>query len=347
MTSPGSALPIPILHTARLKLRAFTEADAAELFALQSNANVLRYWDSPPWEDRATADRFIVACARMAEEGTGVRLAIELSSDASFLGWCTFNSWNPEFRSASLGYCFNEKAWGHGYATEAVAAVLDWAYTTLDLNRVQAEADTRNIASARVLEKLRFQLEGTLRQDCTVKGDTSDSWVFGLLRKDWEEHQQCNKAGKSWTAKLDEPVPEDVARLLATVPEWFGQPEANDEYIQAAHTKETWTVRDQSGAVLGITLVDRHFAHVAEIHLTLVDRQAHGTGVGTAMMNAIEADARARGVRLLEVKTLGASHPDVGYARTRHFYERCGFLAVEETDLWGPGTPCLIMVKPL
>ncbi|QIV88618.1 GNAT family N-acetyltransferase [Glutamicibacter mishrai] len=148
-------------------------------------------------------------------------------------------------------------------------------------------------------------------------------------------------------ARLDEPVPKDVERLLATVPEWFGQPETNKEYIEAAQAKETWTVRDESGAVLGVTLVDRHFRHVAEIHLMLVDRQAHGTGVGTAMMTAIEADARARGARLLEVKTLGPSHPDAGYARTRHFYEGCGFLALEETDLWGPETPCLIMVKPL
>lgn len=52
-------------------------------------------------------------------------------------------------------------------------------------------------------------------------------------------------------------------------------------------------------------------------------------------------------MRLLEIKTLGASHPDKGYARTRHFYEGVGFLALEETGLWGEGTPCLIMVKPV
>lgn len=150
-----------------------------------------------------------------------------------------------------------------------------------------------------------------------------------------------------WTAARDTTVPDDVARLLATVPEWFGQPEANAEYIDAARVKETWTVRDADGRVVGVTLVDRHFPHVAEVHLTVVDRAHHGTGVGTAMLAAIEADAAPRGVRLLEVKTLGASHPDAGYARTRHFYEKAGFLALEETDLWGEGTPCLIMVKPL
>ncbi|MCC3290364.1 GNAT family N-acetyltransferase [Arthrobacter sp. zg-Y1110] len=151
----------------------------------------------------------------------------------------------------------------------------------------------------------------------------------------------------SWTAARDHPVPEVVARLLATVPEWFGQSDSNAEYIDAARTKETWTVRDAGGSVVGVTLVDRHFPHVAEIHLTVVDRAAHGSGAGTAMLAAIEADAILRGVRLLEVKTLGPSHPDAGYARTRHFYEKWGFLPLEETDLWGEATPCLIMVKPL
>lgn len=62
----------------------------------------------------------------------------------------------------------------------------------------------------------------------------------------------------SWVAVQDVPVPEDVARLLATVPEWFGQRDANAEYIEAARTKETWTVRDHAGTVVGVTLVDRH-----------------------------------------------------------------------------------------
>ncbi|WP_257515738.1 GNAT family N-acetyltransferase [Microbacterium sp. zg.Y909] len=131
------------------------------------------------------------------------------------------------------------------------------------------------------------------------------------------------------------------------MPEWFGQPESNAEYIEAARTKETWTVRAADGSIVGVTLVDRHFPHVAEIHLTVVDRAAHGSGVGTAMLAAIEADAMSRGVRLLEVKTLGPSHPDAGYALTRLFYEKRGFLPLEETDLWGEATPCLIMVKPL
>jgi RimJ/RimL family protein N-acetyltransferase len=180
------ALATPTLHTARLRLRPFDDTDADDIFALQSNAHVLRYWDSAPWSERERAERFIARCRQMAEEGTGARLAVDRVADGAFIGWCTLDRWNPDYRSASLGYCFDAPAWGHGYATEAAGVVLRWAFETLDLNRVQAETDTRNVASARVLEKLGFVREGTLREDCVVNGDVSDSWVFGLIRREWQ-----------------------------------------------------------------------------------------------------------------------------------------------------------------
>lgn len=179
------SFPTPTLHTARLQLRPFQDADANDLFALHSSAYVLRYWDAPPWTERARAERFITASRQMAEEGTGARLAVDRASDAAFIGWCGLSRWNPDYRSVSLGYCFQAAAWGHGYATEAARELLRWAFDTLDLNRVQAETDTRNGASARVLEKLGFVREGTLREDCVVNSEVSDSWVYGLIRREW------------------------------------------------------------------------------------------------------------------------------------------------------------------
>ena len=179
------SLTTPTLETERLRLRPVADADADALWAMHSDAHVLRYWDSPPWADRSRAQRFIAASRTMAEDGSGVRLAIDRAADGRFLGWCSLSRWNPDYRSAAIGYCLAEPAWGQGYATEAARAVLDWAFGTLDLNRVQAETDTRNLASARVLEKLGFVREGTLREDCVVNGDVSDSWVYGLLRREW------------------------------------------------------------------------------------------------------------------------------------------------------------------
>lgn len=188
------ALSTPTLHTARLRLRPFTAADTDAIYALGSNAAVLRYWDAPPWSERAQAERFIANCEKMAREGFGVRLAIERSADQSFIGWCAFQKWEPEYRSAMIGYCFAEAAWGQGYATEAAGAVLQWAFDTLDLNRVESGADTRNRASERVLEKLGFVREGTRRESCIVNGEVSDDSVYGLLRREWMAFQPKPKA---------------------------------------------------------------------------------------------------------------------------------------------------------
>ena len=176
-------LVTPRLHSARLTLRPFTPADTDAIFAVMSKSRVMRYWDSPAWKERAQAERFIANAARGEQEGTDVRLAIE--RDGVLIGQCGFFRWNPTFRSAAIGYCLDDSAWGQGFGTEAVSAVLGWAFETLDLNRVQAELDTRNPASARLLEKLGFVREGTLREDCIVDGEVSDSWIYGLLRRQW------------------------------------------------------------------------------------------------------------------------------------------------------------------
>lgn len=193
------SLPTPTLRTARLRLRPFTDADTDPLFALHSSAHVLRYWDAPPWSEPARAERFIAACRQMAADGTGTRLAVDRASDGTFIGWCHLSRWNPDYRSASMGYCYDSAAWGHGYATEAGRALLQWAFDTLDLNRVQAETDTRNAASARVLEKLGFVREGTLREDCIVNGEVSDSWVYGLIRRDWRPSPEPTTTPDAYT----------------------------------------------------------------------------------------------------------------------------------------------------
>ncbi|MCH1866691.1 GNAT family N-acetyltransferase [Nocardioides sp. CFH 31398] len=179
-----TALATPELPTARLRLRPFEDGDTGDLLALMGDAHVLRYWDAPAWTDPRRAPAFVDRCREMADEGSGVRPAVVDRTTGDFLGWLTLDGWDPTSRSASLGFCFVRRSWGRGVATEAVRALLDWAFGTLDLNRVQAEADTRNAPCRRVLEKLGFVLEGTLREDCVVDGVVSDSWVLGLLRRD-------------------------------------------------------------------------------------------------------------------------------------------------------------------
>ena len=123
--------------------------------------------------------------------------------------------------------------------------------------------------------------------------------------------------------------PQAVARILKTLPEWFGREEANAEYIHDAERLETWTVtHPETHEIVGIMLIVQHYPVEAEIHLLAVDAAFHGYG-------------------MIQVKTLGESFFNEPYQRTRNFYKAVGFLPLEETDLWGEDTPCLIMVKAI
>src|SRR5258708_23184709 len=126
------SLTTPTLHTARLVLRPGISADADALCAMHSSAYVLRYWDAPPWSERARAERFITACRQMADEGSGARLAIDRVSDRAFIGWCRLTPSEPHHRSASMGARLHDAAAGDGHTTEAPRALRPWAFSTLD-----------------------------------------------------------------------------------------------------------------------------------------------------------------------------------------------------------------------
>jgi ribosomal protein S18 acetylase RimI-like enzyme len=73
----------------------------------------------------------------------------------------------------------------------------------------------------------------------------------------------------------------------------------------------------------------------------------HGHGVGRRLVEHVERVLADRPIEFLEVKTVGPSLPNAEYERTRGFYEHVGFRPLEENDLWGEDSPCLIMVKHL
>lgn len=141
-------------------------------------------------------------------------------------------------------------------------------------------------------------------------------------------------------------------RVLRALPDWFGIEASIADYVRDVEAMPCWVARegesDPNGEdVVGFMALAAHRDWSREIHVMGVLPAMHGQGVGRALVAAAEAAARADGVRWLMVKTLGPSHPDTCYAKTRAFYLACGFEPLEELmDLW-PGNPALIMVKAL
>ena len=135
--------------------------------------------------------------------------------------------------------------------------------------------------------------------------------------------------------------------ILDTVPTWFAIPSANDTYVAFVETHDTWIAYSNQREPIGLISGQQHFAETAEIEVMAVRPEWHRRGVGRALVDVFETHHRGRGTRMLEVKTLGPSHEDVGYAATRAFYTGIGFVPVEELWIWGPENPALILCKPI
>lgn len=140
--------------------------------------------------------------------------------------------------------------------------------------------------------------------------------------------------------------PSAVAELLASVPEWFGIPEANASYVADAGRLPSYLAVD-GGDVVGVALLNEHFPHARELHLLVVRRDRHREGIGRLLVEAIVSDLRESGVKLLEVHTVGPSHEDEGYAKTREFYLAVGFVSLTELQRIDWNGPTLILVKAL
>jgi coenzyme F420-0:L-glutamate ligase/coenzyme F420-1:gamma-L-glutamate ligase len=131
--------------------------------------------------------------------------------------------------------------------------------------------------------------------------------------------------------------------VLRGLPDWFGIEDATRKYIEDAAGFPTFVVEPD----VGFLCLKQHTPLAAEIYVMGVRREEHRRGIGRALVIEAERWCRARGIRYLQVKTLGPSRPDPGgYDFTRAFYEAVGFIALEELHgLWDEENPTLILVK--
>lgn len=168
-----------LLDTPRLRLRHFRPADAPALSAYRSDPEVARYqgWSAPVSVESAAA-----LIAKFSDDPTRpgwFQYAIELKEDGCLIGDIGVNL-NENLMQADLGFTLARDRQGHGYATEAVSAVLKDRFAG-GLRRMSAECDARNLSSAQLLERLGFQLEGRRPAFTWIKGEWTDDLLYGLL----------------------------------------------------------------------------------------------------------------------------------------------------------------------
>lgn len=168
------------LKLSRCTLRPWRTGDEASLVRYANNGNV-----SGNLKDRFpfpyTADDAVAWIAHASGQAPVVNFAIVVDGEA--VGGTGIELGTDIFRrSAEVGYWLGEPFWGRGIASEVLRAITDYAWATLDVIRLEAGVFSWNPASARVLEKAGYTLEGRLRQGVVKRGRVGDRLIYGLLR---------------------------------------------------------------------------------------------------------------------------------------------------------------------
>ena len=176
---------IPELRTPRLQLRAFTLADAPAVQRLAGDEAIASTTlNIPhPYPD-GVAEAWIATHAAAFERLESLSLAVVLVATGELVGATGLVGINKAHSRAEIGYWTGKPYWGNGYCTEAAGALIDYAFRTLELNRIYAYHLTRNPASGRVMQKLGMTHEGRLRQHALKWDAFEDLEVYGLLREE-------------------------------------------------------------------------------------------------------------------------------------------------------------------
>jgi len=176
---------MPPLETPRLRLRRLTMRDAQDIFEYSRDPQVARYvlWEAQTSiSDARGYLRFMMRKYRLGEPASW---GIEWKASGKIIGTIGFMWIQKENASAEVGYSLSRAYWNQGIMTEALRALIEYGFYSMNLNRIEAQHETMNPASGAVMRKCGMVKEGTLRQRLLNKGKFVDVDLYAILRRDY------------------------------------------------------------------------------------------------------------------------------------------------------------------
>lgn len=174
----------------RCMLRTFTEADAKSLAQLLRNNKF--YWSTyePLHRDEyyteQTQLKKILESLKLSQENREFSFGIYDKDSQQLIGHISLYAIKRlPYSSAFIGYSMDKQYTGRGITTEAVFLILQFAFKTLNIHRVEAYVAPENKASVRVLEKAGLVQEGLLRELLFINGQWVDHYMYSILQRDF------------------------------------------------------------------------------------------------------------------------------------------------------------------
>lgn len=169
-----------ILETERLRLTPLEASDAHHLFPMMNDAEVMAHWDVPEIDDPDLVAAIVGSQVKDMAAGKALYWSMWTLAEGEFIGVSDISDIDRWHKRGEVGFMLGRGAWGHGYAVEAMRAVIAHA-ASIGLRRLTARTHLGNRRSDALLEKLGFAKEGLLRGHILRDGDRRDCRMFGLL----------------------------------------------------------------------------------------------------------------------------------------------------------------------
>ncbi|WP_353093294.1 GNAT family N-acetyltransferase [Tissierella praeacuta] len=135
--------------------------------------------------------------------------------------------------------------------------------------------------------------------------------------------------------------------VLRQLPDWFGIEESIREYVDKVKDTIFYAVFNEDKPI-GFLSLKINNKYTSEIYVMGILKENHNRGIGRYLVEKAVDYSQINDYKFLMVKTLGETHPDKNYKKTREFYNKVGFYPIEEIkEIWGEQNPCLLMVRSL
>ncbi|HZT78324.1 MAG TPA: GNAT family protein [Vicinamibacterales bacterium] len=175
---------LPDLPGERLTLRELRPSDADSLYAELNTPEVRRFmWAPPP--NAAAFTQFIEWAHAERETGKYICYGIVPSGEADAAGVFELRQLQPGFWRGELGFVMASRLWGHGVFPEGAQLMLDFAFRTVKVHRIEARAAVDNSRGNAALQKLGAQREGRLRDAFWRDDHYVDQYLWAILDTDW------------------------------------------------------------------------------------------------------------------------------------------------------------------
>ena len=183
--------------TERLVLRLMEPGDVPAFAAYRSHPDVARYQSWETGFTREDGERLVAtqSDANFGEPGRWHQVAAVDRATGSLCGDCAVHVETSPPQTAEVGVTFSPETQGRGLASEALAAVLTRLFEEHDIHRVHAEADDRNVAVNRLLERLGFRCEARFVEADFFKGDWCTMRTYAVLRREWQHRRDRGGRG--------------------------------------------------------------------------------------------------------------------------------------------------------